>query len=73
MKKLILRINDEIKDSKAVEYVQYVINQQKISKTSMGEQYCFHIGFKDGANVSVVKHKSGTETFYINNSSKKIH
>ena len=65
MKRIIFNIDERISDTQAVESALAVILEGKISKTSKGEQYCFHSVTCDGINVSVMKLKSGTETFLI--------
>jgi hypothetical protein len=51
----------------AMDAAMAVMQQGKISKTSNGDQYCFHSITHSGVEVSVTKHKSGTETFFIRN------
>ena len=42
-----------------------IMQEGKISKTSKGDQYCFHSITNSGVEISVTKQKSGTETFFI--------
>jgi hypothetical protein len=65
MKKIILRIDDNIDDEKALRMALVVVEMGKISKTDGKDQYCFHSTFKDDTAVSVLKQPTGTETFYI--------
>jgi hypothetical protein len=65
MKKIILRIDESIDDEKAVELALIVVHGGKVSKTNGEDHYCFHTVFHDDSSVTVVKHPSGTETFYI--------
>lgn len=65
MKRIIINIDDNVTDSEAVESAFAVIKEGKTSKTSRGEQYCFHSVTYSGIAVTVTKQKSGTETFSI--------
>ena len=65
MRKLILRIDDEIEDLEALYMAITVVKYGKISETAGQPQYCFHTRFKAKREVSVLKRPSGTETFYI--------
>lgn len=64
-RKLILTIDESVTDEEALQATLAVVAQGKISKTSLGKQYCFHSVTVMCVEVTVVKHKSGTETFYI--------
>jgi hypothetical protein len=64
-RKLIVNItDDEITDEDAFKKVLKVIQMGKISKTALGEQYCFVTAFDSGLTVSVRKNKA-SESFYI--------
>ena len=72
MKRLILNIDENLPDMQAVDAALAVVQQGKISKTSNGDQYCFHSITHSGVEVSVTKHKSGTETFFIHSTNTSI-
>ena len=40
-----------------LEYISFVLNQGKISKTHAGDQYCFLTTFTDGVHVSAFKNE----------------
>lgn len=64
-RKLIVNItDDEITDEEAFKKVLKVIQNGKISKTSLGEQYCFVTAFDSGVAVGVRKNKA-SESFYV--------
>jgi len=65
MKKLILRIDDDMTDQDALRLALRVVQMGKISETAGKPQYCFHTRFNDDKTISVMKQPSGTETFYI--------
>lgn len=68
MRRIILNIEDGIPDQQAAECLIGVLRIGKISKTSRGEQYCFHTTTMSGLEITVTKQKSGTESFRIRKS-----
>ena len=65
MKRLILNIDENVPDMQAMAATMAIMQEGKISKTSNGDQYCFHSITNSGVEISVTKQKSGTETFFI--------
>jgi len=65
MKRIILNIEEDVEDVAALEAALSVVRMGKISKTSRGEQYCFHSVTTDDIVISVTKTKNGTESFFI--------
>ena len=65
MKRLILNIDENVPDMQAMAATMAIMQEGKISKTSKGDQYCFHSITNSGVEISVTKQKSGTETFFI--------
>jgi hypothetical protein len=65
MKRIILNIDEDVDDVTALEAALSVVKMGKISKTSRGEQYCFHSVTANDVDIAVTKQKSGTESFFI--------
>lgn len=65
MKKLILRVEDNISDEDALQYTQSVVRMGKISKTSKSKQYSFHSVVKGYIHVVCTRRSTTTQTFYI--------
>ena len=65
MKRLILNISENVPEMQAITATMAIMQMGKISKTSRGNQYCFHFITNSGVEISVTKQKSGTETFFI--------
>ena len=65
MNKLIIKFDDSLKESKALEYVQEVIKEGRISYNIKGEQYCYLTKFPDNSFVAAFKPSKTTDTFHI--------
>ena len=65
--KLIIENLTDWDDEQAMDFVMDVIRGGLVSgeDTATGEQYCYLSIFFGGTNVSVTKHKSGTQKFTI--------
>lgn len=59
-------------DEAALWYALKVVQGGKISETGRGKQFCFHTVFGGNTHVSVIKQKSGTETFNIYKQNDRI-
>lgn len=73
MKRIIINIDNNVTDEQAIESALAVIREGKKSRTSRGNQYCFHSVTYSGIAITVTKQKSGTETFRIYQANDKIH
>ena len=72
MSKLIIHNSTDLDDAEALEFIQEVVKEGKVSETFRGKQYCFatrlyRIGMKKSVMVISNKIKDkDTYTFYIN-------
>lgn len=77
--RIIINNGSDLDDLEALRLVTAVVNQGQISETSLGKQYCFATGFTLETtgnkprkfNVYVRKNKTGTQTFYVTNDTRK--
>lgn len=76
-RKIIIEIDDDITDSRALQVVNRVILQGLISRAPGKEghmQYCYHTTVmsteSDAIGVSATRRKSGTHKFYVRKETK---
>jgi hypothetical protein len=65
MSKIIIKIDDEVDEIRAMEMIRKVIGMGRVSETKYGATFCFVTSFKDRSHVYCDRTKTGTDTIRV--------